>query len=336
MTALLGKAGKQLFERHLEKYAPADPLYEFYTNDKGKQKRRKVCKSSTDLCTQLTITQRELPPGLSARDARILRKLKVRAHYLDKGFSFCGLRFGWTFLIGLIPLVGDAADASLNYLLIVRPARKTEIPPWLLRRMLLNNAISAGVGFVPVVGDVILAVYKANSRNVALLEEFLRIRGEEFIKMGGKGNSDDSAAPQKRWFTWNTIKSGDLSRADQEQVKPGAGMTALELKDSLPGLPPGAKNARPKKRQSTTPSASTSAPLVDDSKLEPISDSEPHPNSKKAKDSGSGSSSSGFSFFGKGKKKTATVKAEREAADSRFVEGAMDSTDGISKNRKKK
>jgi len=198
--------------------------------------------------------------------------------------------------------------------------------------MLLNNAISAGVGFVPVVGDVILAVYKANSRNVALLEEFLRIRGEEFIKMGGKGN-DDSVEPQKRWFTWNTIKSGELSRADQEQVKPGAGMTALELKDSLPGLPPGAKNARPKKRQSATPSASTSAPLVADSKLEPIS--EPHPNPKKAKDSGSSSGSSGFGFFGRGKKRTATVKAEREAADSRFVEGAMDSTDGISKDRKK-
>lgn len=49
--------------------------------------------------------------------------------------------------------------------------------------MLLNNAVSAAVGFVPIVGDIILAAYKANSRNAALLEEFLRIRGEEFLKM---------------------------------------------------------------------------------------------------------------------------------------------------------
>lgn len=49
--------------------------------------------------------------------------------------------------------------------------------------MLLNNAISAGVGFIPLVGDVILANYKANSRNAALLEEYLRIRGEEFLKV---------------------------------------------------------------------------------------------------------------------------------------------------------
>ena len=48
--------------------------------------------------------------------------------------------------------------------------------------MLINNAISAGVGLVPVAGDFVLAIYKANSRNAALLEEYLRIRGEAFIK----------------------------------------------------------------------------------------------------------------------------------------------------------
>lgn len=45
--------------------------------------------------------QRELPPGLSARDAKILKSVKRRAHYLDKGFNLCGMRFGWTFIIGM-------------------------------------------------------------------------------------------------------------------------------------------------------------------------------------------------------------------------------------------
>jgi hypothetical protein len=44
--------------------------------------------------------------------------------------------------------------------------------------MLLNLAIASSVGLVPVVGDVLLAVFRANSRNAALLEEFLRLRGE--------------------------------------------------------------------------------------------------------------------------------------------------------------
>ncbi|QRV90146.1 hypothetical protein RhiJN_18164 [Ceratobasidium sp. AG-Ba] len=166
MTSIAKKAGLKVFEKHLDNYTPADPLYEEYTDDRGRKKRRK----------------RELPPGLSKRDAAILKKVKSRAHYLDKGFSVCGLRFGWTFIIGIIPMAGDIADASLNYFLVVRKARQAEIPPWLLRKMLANNAVSAGVGFIPVVGDVILATYKANSRNAALLEEFLRIRGEEFLK----------------------------------------------------------------------------------------------------------------------------------------------------------
>lgn len=42
-SALLGKAGKKLFEKHLEQYAPVDPKYEFYVDEHGKQQRRKVC-----------------------------------------------------------------------------------------------------------------------------------------------------------------------------------------------------------------------------------------------------------------------------------------------------
>jgi len=161
------KVGLKLFEKHLEQYTPADPLYEEYTDEKGKKKRRK----------------REVPPGLSKRDARILKSVKKRAHYLDKGFHICGMRFGWTVIIGLIPVVGDVVDATLNYTLVVRKARQAEIPAWLLRQMLMNNAISAGCGLIPIAGDVILGIWKANSRNAALLEEFLRIRGEEFLKI---------------------------------------------------------------------------------------------------------------------------------------------------------
>lgn len=84
--------------------------------------------------------------------------------------------------IGVIPGAGDIADATLNYVLVLRKARQAEIPDWLVRRMLLNNLLSALVGFVPIVGDIVLAAFKANSRNAALLEEFLRIRGEEFLK----------------------------------------------------------------------------------------------------------------------------------------------------------
>jgi hypothetical protein len=170
------KVGLKLFSKHLEQYTPTDPLYETYVTPNGKTKRRK----------------RQVPPGLSKRDEMILKSVKSRAHYLDKGFKICGMQFGWTVIIGLIPLAGDVVDASLNYFLVLRKCKQAELPDWLIRQMLLNNVISAGVGAIPFVGDVILGIWKANSRNAALLEEFLRVRGAEFLKLEAARVEDES------------------------------------------------------------------------------------------------------------------------------------------------
>lgn len=42
MSVFLGKAGKMVFEKHMENYAPKDPYYEEYTTPNGKKKRRRV------------------------------------------------------------------------------------------------------------------------------------------------------------------------------------------------------------------------------------------------------------------------------------------------------
>lgn len=114
-----------------------------------------------------------------------------------------------THLTGIIPGVGDAADAVLGYVLVIRKARKAEyvsppsstfsyvltpcprflshrIPSWLTQRMILNLALATTVGLVPLVGDVMLAAFRANSRNAALLEEFLRLRGEKGTRTTGE------------------------------------------------------------------------------------------------------------------------------------------------------
>ncbi|KAL4401390.1 hypothetical protein ACI68E_001029 [Malassezia pachydermatis] len=154
-------AGKR-FEEFAGRFEPQDPYYEYYMEN-GQKKRRR----------------RQVPPGLTKQEEKILRKIKRRAHYLDKGFRVCGLRFGWTFLIGLIPFVGDAVDALLSYNLIVKKAKQIDdIPKELVNRMVANNVVSAGVGMIPLVGDVILASYKTNSRNANLLEDYLRKRAE--------------------------------------------------------------------------------------------------------------------------------------------------------------
>ena len=112
MSNALNKAGMKLFARHLEHYTPEDPLYEEYVDKRGRTKRRKVrlyhlppLSSPPALILYMSNadaprTQRQIPPGLSDRDAAILRSVKRRAHHLDKGFNLCGVRFGWSFIIG--------------------------------------------------------------------------------------------------------------------------------------------------------------------------------------------------------------------------------------------
>ncbi|CAE6406253.1 unnamed protein product [Rhizoctonia solani] len=211
MSALAKKAGMKVFERHLENYSPSDPLYEEYTDESGKKKRRK----------------RQLPPGLSKRDAAILRKVNKRAHYLDKGFSVCGIRFGWTFIIGIIPGAGDVANVILNYSLVVRKAKQAEIPDWLLRKMLANNAVSAGVGLVPIAGDVAVAAFKTNSRNAALLGEFLRIRQVPFIL-----NFQLAEHLPLIYRGEEFLKTEAARQEDPAVVKPGAGR---EQGEAIPG-----------------------------------------------------------------------------------------------------
>ena len=49
--------------------------------------------------------------------------------------------------------------------------------------MVGNQAMATVIGLVPVLGDVGIAMFKTNFRNAALLEEYLRIRGAEFLKV---------------------------------------------------------------------------------------------------------------------------------------------------------
>ncbi|PWN20417.1 hypothetical protein BCV69DRAFT_283295 [Microstroma glucosiphilum] len=172
VTNYATKRMKGVVSNHAAIYEPEDPFYITYVDDNGKQKR----------------TKRPPPPGLTKKEASLLRKIQRRAHYLDKGINLCGFRVGWTFFIGLIPGAGDIADASLNYFLVLKPAKnELDLPSWLVQKMLFNNAVSAGVGLVPLVGDIVLAIWRANWRNAKLLEEFLRVKGEENMANGLTG-----------------------------------------------------------------------------------------------------------------------------------------------------
>lgn len=81
------------------------------------------------------------------------------------------IKVGLDFLIGLIPGFGDAV-MTLVALRIVYLGRKLGMPKPLLRKMVRNSLVDFAFGFIPLVGDLVDLFYKANKRNVRLMERW--------------------------------------------------------------------------------------------------------------------------------------------------------------------
>lgn len=82
------------------------------------------------------------------------------------------MRFGLDALLGLVPGLGDVTGAAMGGYLILLGSRLGAPKP-VLARMVLNVALDTLVGVVPVVGDLFDVAWKANMRNMALLERYI-------------------------------------------------------------------------------------------------------------------------------------------------------------------
>ncbi len=78
-------------------------------------------------------------------------------------------RVGIDPLLGLVPGTGDWIGWAISFHLMIAAAQLGAGAP-LLVRMFWNILVDAVTGLVPVAGDVVDAGYKANSRNLRLLE----------------------------------------------------------------------------------------------------------------------------------------------------------------------
>jgi hypothetical protein len=103
-----------------------------------------------------------------------LGRLRRLAWLIDAALRIPGtrFRFGLNGIIGLPPWFGDAALAVLSLYFVVE-ALRLGAPRKVLGRMMLNIAVELALGAVPVIGDVFDMVWKANLRNVDLLERSL-------------------------------------------------------------------------------------------------------------------------------------------------------------------
>lgn len=139
--------------------------------------------------------KKEIPAYIPAQEANVLAKARKTAYRLDYAlFTFAGMRFGWSSVIGLVPAIGDAADALMALNLILN-MRKVEcgLPNGVLAMMMFNLFIDFVVGLIPFIGDLADAAVKCNGKNVRLLEEHLdKVFKPQELK------ARDSKLPQER------------------------------------------------------------------------------------------------------------------------------------------
>lgn len=131
------------------------------------QKRRKAKQTAA---LRGTTRLEPVPPQVA--------RLDQIATFLDSRFSIFGIRFGMDSILGLIPVVGDAAALGISGYLIAEAARHGARKRT-LAKMMFNSGIDAAIGSIPLVGDLFDVAFKANKRNVALVrKEMLRRHAE--------------------------------------------------------------------------------------------------------------------------------------------------------------
>lgn len=104
-----------------------------------------------------------------------LTRLRGLTRLMDQAFGVPGTkwRFGLDALFGLVPGLGDVVGGVIAvYALHV--ARQLRAPGVIQLHMLSNIAIDATVGTIPIIGDLFDFVFKAQTRNLALLDNWLQ------------------------------------------------------------------------------------------------------------------------------------------------------------------
>ena len=111
-------------------------------------------------------------------EERLLR-LRRLSERLDETFTIPGTNYkiGIDPLIGAIPVIGDLIGAILSTY-IVYSGIKMGASPKVVRKMVTNIVIEFIIGSAPLIGDVFDFFWKANKKNVELIEEIKHLDEE--------------------------------------------------------------------------------------------------------------------------------------------------------------
>ena len=101
-----------------------------------------------------------------------LLRLKLLSERLDNSIKIPGTnqKIGIDAIIGLIPILGDFIGVIFSTY-IMYSGIKMGVSSKIVKKMATNLAIEFIIGSIPIIGDIFDALWKANKKNVELIEE---------------------------------------------------------------------------------------------------------------------------------------------------------------------
>lgn len=108
-----------------------------------------------------------------------IQRLRKLSRLLDNAIAIPGttFRIGLDPILGLLPGAGDFVGTALSAYIVIEAAR-LGLPRATLGQMVVNILLESLVGTVPVVGDWFDFAWKANAKNMQLLETHLSVSPE--------------------------------------------------------------------------------------------------------------------------------------------------------------
>lgn len=113
------------------------------------------------------------------RDQALAGGLERLAWLMDRAFVLPGtrVRVGLDALLGLLPIGGDLLTGIIQVGIVLVALGRYRVPQSVAARMMANVLLDISVGSIPLLGDLFDVAFKANTRNLRLLEPYLRGAG---------------------------------------------------------------------------------------------------------------------------------------------------------------
>jgi Domain of unknown function (DUF4112) len=113
-------------------------------------------------------------PSHTFRDEAVARNLERVAWLMDRVVTIPGTKIsvGLDAVLGLLPIGGDLLTGVVQAGLVLVALRHYKVPRPVAARMMANVLLDVAVGSIPILGDLFDVAFKANSRNIKLLEPY--------------------------------------------------------------------------------------------------------------------------------------------------------------------